>query len=53
MILMGMKLLEHFTKKNCKKKKKNQKKFRTKTVINRKGDKLYVKWEGHNNSFNS
>ena len=46
---MGMKLLEHFTKKNCKKKKKN----RTKTVINRKGDKLYVKWEGHNNSFNS
>ena len=52
MILMGMKLLEHFTKKNCKK-KKNQKKFRTKTVINRKGDELYVKWEGHNNSFNS
>ena len=42
---MGMKLLEHFTKKNCKKKKINKsKKFRTKTVINRKDDKLNVKW---------
>ena len=50
---MGMKLLEHFTKKNCKKKKKNKKNFITKKVIKRKGYKLYVKWEGHNNSFNS
>ena len=33
--------------------KTNQKEFRTEKVIKRKGDKLYVKWEGYNNSFNS
>ena len=41
MILMVKKLLEHFTKNNCKRK------------IKRKGDKLYVKWKGYDNSFNS
>ena len=33
--------------------KTNQKEFRIKKVIKRKGDKLYVKWKGCNNSFNS
>ena len=32
--------------------KGNQKKFRIKKVIKRKGDKLFVKWKGYNNSFN-
>ena len=27
--------------------------FRIEKVIKRKGDKLYVKWKGYNNSFNS
>ena len=30
-----------------------QNKFRIKKVIKKKGDKLYVKWKGYNNSFNS
>ena len=30
-----------------------QNKFRMKKVIKKKGDKLYVKWKGYNNSFNS
>ena len=31
----------------------NQKEFRIEKVIIKKGDKLYVKWKGYNNSFNS
>ena len=31
----------------------NQKKFRKEKVLKRKGDKLYVKWKGYDNSFNS
>ena len=27
--------------------------FRIEKVIKKKGDKLYVKWKGYNNSFNS
>ena len=34
-------------------KKRNQIEFRVDNVIKRKDDKLYVKWKGHNNSFNS
>ena len=34
-------------------KKTSQEKFRIEKVLKRKGDKLYVKWKGHNNSFNS
>ena len=30
-----------------------QEKFRIEKVIKRKGDKLYVKWKGFDNSFNS
>ena len=33
--------------------KTHQKDFRIEKVIKRKGDKLYVKWKGYNNSFNS
>ena len=34
-------------------KKTNQTKFRIKKVSKRKGDKLYVKLKGYDNSFNS
>ena len=33
--------------------KTNQEEFRIEKVIKRKGDKIYVKWKGCNNSFNS
>ena len=33
--------------------KKNQKEFRIEKVIKKKGNKLYVKWKGYYNSFNS
>ena len=42
-ILKAKKLLERFTKKNCKKRI---------TVIKRKGNRLYVKWKGCHISFN-
>ena len=51
MILMVKKLLEHFMKKELQ--KINQKEFRIEKIIKRKGDKLYVKWEGYDNSSNS
>ena len=38
--------------KKKKKNKKKKKKIRREKVIKRKGDKLYVKWKGCNNSFN-
>ena len=31
----------------------NEKEFRVEKVIKRKCDKLYVKWKGYDNSFNS
>ena len=33
--------------------KTNQKEFRIEKVLKKKGDKLYLKWKGYNNSFNS
>ena len=33
--------------------KTNQEEFRIEKVINRAGDKIYVKWKGYDNSFNS
>ena len=33
--------------------KTNQKEFRIEKVLKRKSNKLYVKWKGYNNSFNS
>ena len=50
MTLMEKKLLERLTKTNC---KRNQREYKIEKVIKRKGDKLYVKWKGYNNSFNS
>ena len=43
MVSMVKKLLENFKEKNCKSREK---------VVKRKGDKLYVKWKGYDNSFN-
>ena len=34
-------------------KQTNQKEIRVEKVIKRKCDKIYVKWKGYNNSFNS
>ena len=48
-ILKAKKLLECFTKKNCK--KSNQKEFRVEKRIKRKGGKLYVKWKDKDSSF--
>ena len=31
----------------------NQEEFRIEKVIKRKGNEIYVKWKGYNNSFNS
>ena len=33
--------------------KANQKEFRTEKVIKKKENKLYMKWKGYNNSFNT
>ena len=33
--------------------KTSQEKFRIENVLKRKGDKLYVKWKGYDNRFNS
>ena len=33
--------------------KTNQKELRIEKVLKKKGDKLYVKWKGYDNSFNS
>ena len=48
---MEIKLQERFTKRNCKRQIKWCLEF--KKVFKRKGDKLYVKWKGYDNSFNS
>ena len=47
-ILTAKKLLEHFTKKNY---KKSRKEFRIEKVIKKKCDKLYVNWKGYNNLY--
>ena len=49
--LIGEKIIVTFYEKELQ--KNNQKEFRTEKVIKRKGDKLYVKWKGYDNSFNS
>ena len=33
--------------------KTDQKEFRIEQIINIKGDKLFIKWKGYDNSFNS
>ena len=49
--LNGEEIIETFHEKELQ--KTNQKESRTEKVIKRKGDKLYVKWKGYDNSFNS
>ena len=44
---MMIKLFEHFMKMT------NQQEFRIEKTIKKKGDKLYLKWKGYDNSFNS
>ena len=33
--------------------KTNQEEFRNEKLVKRKGNKVYAKWKGYNNSFNS
>ena len=49
--LNGEKVIGTFYEKESQ--KTNQKKFRIEEILKRKGDKLYVKWKGYDNSFNS
>ena len=49
--LNGEKIIGTFYENELQKTKQN--KFRIEKVIEKKGDKLYVKWKGYNNSFNS
>ena len=49
--LNGQEIVGSFYEKELQ--KTNQKEFRIEKVIRRKGNKLYVKWEGYDNSFNS
>ena len=49
--LNGEEIVRSFYEKELQ--KTNQKEFRIEQVIKRKGNKLYVKWKGYNNSFNS
>ena len=48
---MGKKLMEFFYELELR--KQNQGKIRIEKVIKGKGNKLYVKWKGYDNSFNS
>ena len=49
--LNGKQIIGTFYEKELR--KTNQKEFRIEKVLKRKGDKLYVKWKGYDNSFNS
>ena len=49
--LNGEEIIEIFYEKELQ--KTNEKEFRIEKVIEKKGGKLYVKWKGYHNSFNS
>ena len=49
--LNGEEIMETFSEIELQ--KTNQEEFRIEKVIKRKGDKMYVKWKGYDNSFNS
>ena len=49
--LNGENIVRTFYQKNLQ--KTNRKEFGVKKVIQREGNKLYVKWKGYNNSFNT
>ena len=48
---MANRSLEDYIKKNCR--KTNKKEFRIGKVFKKKGNKLYVKWKGYDNPFNT
>ena len=48
---MAKKLLALFYEKELP--RTNQQEYRIERVIKKKGDELYVKWKGYNNSFDS
>ena len=49
--LNGKKVIGTFYEKELQ--KTNQREFRIEKILKREGDKLYVKWKGYDNSFNS
>ena len=49
--LNGEEIIESFYEKELE--RTNQKEFRIEKILKRKGGKLYVKWKGYENSFNS
>ena len=49
--LNGEEIIGTFYENELQKTKQNE--FRIEKVIKKKGDKLYVKWKGYDNSFNS
>ena len=49
--LNGEEIIGSFQEKELQ--KTNQKEFRIEKILKRKGDKLYVKWKGYDNSLNS
>ena len=49
--LYGEEIIGSFYEKELQ--KTSQKEFRTEKVLKRKGNKLYVKWKGYDNRFNS
>ena len=49
--LKGEKIIGSFYEKELQ--KMSQEEFRIEKVIKRKGDKMYVKWKGYDNSFNT
>ena len=49
--LNGEEIAETFYEKELQ--KTNQEEFRIEKIIKKKRDKLYVKWKGYDNSFNS
>ena len=51
MILMVKKIIGTFYEKELQ--KTNQEEFRIEKVFTEKGNKLYVKWKGYDNAFNS
>ena len=53
MISVVKKLLEHVMKKKYKRLINKNLGFRIEKVTKRKGDQLYAKWKGYDNSFNS
>ena len=50
--LNGEEIIRPFYEKKKNYKQQSQQKFRKEKVIKRKGNGLYVKWEGYDNSFN-